>query len=425
MKPLRAASFRTQITWATVALVGVSMVVLTLLVQLVLATIVRADVSTTLSDRSAVVIKAVKVTSDGRFDVPDSVLDTGIAVYDDAGTLVAGALPKRLAEQGEDLASDKVATSVDGKGNARLLAQPFTKNGHSGVVVLSTDVGPYEAAETYALIASMVLGLIVTAAAAWVSRWITRRALRPVADMARTAADWSEHHTSQRFALGPPDNELTQLGATLDRLLDRVTIALNGEQRLTAELAHELRTPLTGVLGSAELALMRPNLAPEVRADLEEIATSARRMSATISGLLDIARGSSDSHATCTVDSVTSTLTLDAISVEGEGTLTIGAPREVVCRALEPLLDNARRHAAREVRLVVSENAGRINLAVIDDGPGLSPADLESVFAPGRSGSGGTGLGLGIARRAARSAGGDLAARPGPGGRFVVSLPKA
>ncbi len=85
MKVRRAASFRTQITRATVALVGVSMVVLTLLLQLVLSTIVRADVSTTLTDRSEVVIRAVKVTGDGRFDVPDSVLDSGIAVYDEAG----------------------------------------------------------------------------------------------------------------------------------------------------------------------------------------------------------------------------------------------------------------------------------------------------------------------------------------------------
>ena len=83
--------------------------------------------------------------------------------------------------------------------------------------------------------------LLVVAVAA---RWLLGAALRPVARMTRQAAEWSEHDLDRRFALGAPHDELTELAATLDSLLDRVAASLRHEQRFSAELSHELRTPL-------------------------------------------------------------------------------------------------------------------------------------------------------------------------------------
>ena len=75
--------------------------------------------------------------------------------------------------------------------------------------------------------------------------------------MTRQAADWSEHDLDRRFALGPPHDELTELAATLDGLLDRLAASLRHERRFSAELSHELRTPLARVIAEAELALRR------------------------------------------------------------------------------------------------------------------------------------------------------------------------
>ena len=75
--------------------------------------------------------------------------------------------------------------------------------------------------------------------------------------MAERAEDWSAQNLARRFDLGLPVNELSQLGQTLDHLLDRVAQAIRAEQRLSAELAHEIRTPLAAIRGSAELALLR------------------------------------------------------------------------------------------------------------------------------------------------------------------------
>ena len=85
----------------------------------------------------------------------------------------------------------------------------------------------------------------------------SRASLRPVARMTRQAAAWSEHDLDRRFALGEPHDELTELAATLDGLLDRLAASLRREQRFSAELSHELRTPLARVIAEAELALRR------------------------------------------------------------------------------------------------------------------------------------------------------------------------
>jgi signal transduction histidine kinase len=98
-----------------------------------------------------------------------------------------------------------------------------------------------------------------------------------------------------------------------------------------------------------------------------------------------------------------------------------------VHRALAPLVDNARRHARSRVAIEISAVDGLVRAAVRDDGPGLDSERAEHVFAPGvrRSGDGhrGAGLGLPLARRLARSCGGDVTVGEGPGGCFVLALP--
>jgi signal transduction histidine kinase len=67
-----------------------------------------------------------------------------------------------------------------------------------------------------------------------------------------------------------------------------------------------------------------------------------------------------------------------------------------------------------------------VTLSVIDDGPGVSPAIRETLFEPGTTyGTGGAGLGLGIARRVARSFGGDIAVlTPVSGAAFELTVPR-
>jgi signal transduction histidine kinase len=254
--------------------------------------------------------------------------------------------------------------------------------------------------------------------------------------MTKQAAEWSEHDLDRRFDLGPPHDELTALSATLDGLLARVSSSLRHEQRFSAEVAHELRTPLAGVRGEAELALHAHDTPPEVRAALEQILAGTERMEAVIDTLLAAARadarsvpGAADAEgaaraAVGAVEQVAHSAGVQLRVKAPPDAPTVGADADLVAQALHPLLDNAVRHARGAVTVAISSDRAEVVFSVEDDGDGIGDANAEALFEPGASGAGGAGLGLALARRLARSCGGDVSAVSSrDGGRFLLRLP--
>ena len=430
-------SLRRQLVLLTSAVTALGVVVLALLVQLILARTADNSLDNVLDDRADVVVGAVgDASSDTSIVVPSDRIEAGVAVYDASGRLVGGSVPAEFRSQYGALSTSGDRRTVDVSETARIRAQPFTTpGGAEGVVVVSEQTRPYEQAEHYAFVVSLGAGALLVGMAAGLTAWVSRRTLQPVAAMAHTAHDWSEHDLGRRFDLGPATNELTALGDTLDTLLDKVAAAIRSEQRLTAELAHELRTPLTAIQGTAELALLRPGLPAGHREDLAEIRVAAERMAATISGLLDLARsGATPEAATARLRSVVAEAVETAggerpgLTVDLPVDHVVGLPHTLAVRALVPVLDNALR-LAEHVRVAAApDGRGFVAVRVVDDGPGV-PADRRaSVFVPGHTdGSGsGAGLGLALARRIARSAGGDVLLDDAVGQTtFVIRLPLA
>ena len=252
-------SFRAKIVVSTVLLMAVAMVLVGLGIQLLLDQTARRDIDRVLNERAAAMITVVDDASGGDLTVPPDSLSPGAAVFASDGTFVAGTVEPDAREAAQRLGREAQEQRMTvGDDEVRLLAVPFTtSNGAKGTMVVGAETAPYERSELYALLATAILGLLVVAGSAVIALRVTRQALRPVAQMADRAADWSEHDLEHRFDLGPATNELAALGQVLDRLLDRVASVILAEQRLTAELAHELRTPLTSIKGSADLALLR------------------------------------------------------------------------------------------------------------------------------------------------------------------------
>jgi signal transduction histidine kinase len=309
------------------------------------------------------------------------------------------------------------------------------------------SLGPYLQTRKIALVASLALALCALISVAAAAGWLITRALRPVARMTRQASQWSEQDLDRRFGLGPGADELTQLGNTLDALLDRLATTLRHEQRLSAEISHELRTPLANITAEAQYALRYGNPTDEARATLEHILQSARQLGRTLETLMAAARAqldprrSSADAAACVHAAIRATRSSDrsagpeiAVKVPAQP-VRVAAEQELVERILAPLLENACRYARGHITLSVDGGPDTVRFVVQDDGPGIAVAQEEEIFRPGRSTAAstgstisitGAGLGLALSRRLARSAGGEVTAASNPGGAcLTVTLPAA
>src|SRR4051794_36515015 len=434
-------TLRARVTLAAMGVFAVGLLAFSGLFNILLASRLDADASAVLRTRAAAQRATLDISHGGLRTVEgprDAALDR------DAWVIAAGREIERPAV--ESAAVARAVSSLAGvthvtektvPGSIRLRAAPVRgpDGDRRGTIVVGVSLVPYEHTRRIALVGTAILSLVLLIGAAVAVRWAVRSALRPIAEMTARAADWSERDLHQRFQLGPPRDELTTLAATFDGLLRRIEAVLRHEQRLSAEMAHELRTPLTGLRGEAELAVLRDDLDTESRVAFERMLASSSRMQNVIETLLESARTQAAGSATSSdpVPAVREALAAVANAARSRGVemrlseppseLVVDASPAVVTQALYPLLENGVRHACGSVEVAVARENGHVTVAVRDDGPGLEGRDPDELFAPGVSSSGGAGLGLPLARRLARSCGGDVIAGKGAGGQFELRLP--
>jgi two-component system, OmpR family, sensor kinase len=435
---------RDRVTLATTLVLAVGLALLTLGLNLLLSHQLDKDLSSVLRERAGVQLAAITIQQ-GRVvsrEAPnDETLDEQAWIYQGARGVHRSAASPSVQRAADMLAAaSRPGAEASVAGAVRLRAEPIFTDNHArrvGAVVVGASLVPYEHTERLALAATILLDLFLLTAGVLLARRAVGKALQPVAEMTQRAADWSEHDLDRRFDLGPPRDELTSLSATLDGLLARIASSLRHEQRFSAEMAHELRTPLSGVRAEAELAL-RGELPRDVRDSLEQILRGTERMQSVIDTLLKSAPGNAPTIPGSASAREAATLAIDGVRSAGTRAgvrlalapvtdeLRVGAEEDIVAQALQPLLDNAVRHAHENVSLSVSRERSEIRFAVQDDGAGPDELDANTLFEPGESSVGSAGLGLALARRLARSCGGevtvDLSAR---GGRFILCLPAA
>jgi signal transduction histidine kinase len=414
--------------------------------NVVLDSRLSSDATNLLHDRATAELSTLRVV-DGRLvaaEAPDdAALDRQVWVFAGARSLEHPRVPPRLDRAAAALAGGGRRTVE--VGSTRLYAVPIVRRGRRlGTVVAGVSLQPYQRTARIALVSSIILGVLLLAGVTLLTRWLVRAALRPVAAMTRQAADWSERDLDRRFGLGDPNDELTELAATLDRLLERLAASLRHEQRFSAELSHELRTPLSRLSARAELALRHPRDEPGYREALTSILDDAAQMTRAVDALVAAARteagprGTSDARTAA--DRAVSTCAPLAerrhVSLELDASAPgprVGVDADLVERILHPLVENACQYGNSSVRVSVRADDGGVVFDVVDDGPGVEPADAERIFEPGvrgaASGNGqagaGAGLGLSLARRLAQAADGSVSVEPGRGGRFRVRLPVA
>jgi len=451
----RRRGIRTRLLTAVVVSVGLALVVIVAGFNLLLAGSLSRNADSMARARAEAEAAAIEVAG-GRVELPDQPDSGGL----ESQTWVfrgGDALESPGVSEALDTAAASVAANpgqmIDVPGqHTRLYATPAS-DAPDVVVVAGVSLVPYERVQRMALLGSCVLAGLLFIVVVLVSRWMLRRALQPVARMTADVDSWSDHDLDRRFMAGEPYDELSQLAATLDGLLDRLSASLRREQRFSAEMSHELRTPLAKVQAEAELALRRPREPAEYRTTLETVMRNARQMNAVVETLVTASRQESGlARGRCGASLV---LEHSAESCEGlarvrdlrvmldlpDERLTLGVDLDVAVGVLKPLLENACRFARSEIRLSARRDGAFVTLGVEDDGPGVHADEVERIFEAGVRGSAaqasvapsrgeaairspeGAGLGLALARRLAHAAGGEVSASAADGGLFVVRLP--
>jgi len=293
---------------------------------------------------------------------------------------------------------------------------------------------------------ALAVWLLVVLAASAIAWWLSRRILRPVADVAATAEAIASGDLGARL----PDSVGDELGALsvsfnhmadeVERVVERLEAAAERERRFTADVAHELRTPLTGM--SASAAILREQLTElpdKIRRPAGILVDDVSRMRDLVLELLELARLDAGEEAPRIEPLRLRAAVASVVRTDGEDrAFTIDVPADVVVladptrlrRILSNLVTNAVRHGQGEVHVTSAGDGDDVLLHVTDDGPGLAPGEERRVFdrffkSEQSRAAGGSGLGLAIAHTHARSMGGDLVARNhrGHGARFTLRLP--
>ena len=288
-------------------------------------------------------------------------------------------------------------------------------------------------------------GLLLLAGALLVSLALvyplSRSITRPVEQLTAAVEAYGRGDVAKRSGLDDSQDEVGRLARTFDEMADRIQATRRAEKELLANVSHELRTPLARIRVAMELIDARDdNVRRRIAVVSEEVdelerlvsdvltaskldlaATPLRKVRVQVSDLVEKSRRRAIALS-------------QAVETDVEPGLTLDADEPLLVRALDNLLDNARKYGGAQPVCVEAHRAGgHVRLAVRDHGPGIPSSELSMVFDPFFRGSAvrgqasGFGLGLALARRVAEAHGGTIRAinADGGGARLELLLPAA
>lgn len=202
-----------------------------------------------------------------------------------------------------------------------------------------------------------------------------------------------------------------------------------------AAVSHEFKTPLAGITGGIELLQDHDMAEPDRQRFLGHIAADADRLAQLVTRLLDLARADmAEPQADASSDPLAVARRIAdafrgpsfAIAI-GFSTALRALPQATLQAALTTLFENARQADAARVDVTAQASDTHLTLLVADDGHGVPPKDVPRLFEAfftSRRATGGTGLGLPIARSLLKASGGDIELRASEiGAAFAIRLP--
>ncbi|MBL8711013.1 MAG: HAMP domain-containing protein [Rhodospirillaceae bacterium] len=257
-----------------------------------------------------------------------------------------------------------------------------------------------------------------------------RNQVKPIKRLAQAADDFGKGREVLDFRTTGA-TEVALAGQAFNQMRNRIRRQIVQRTEMLAGVSHDLRTPLTRM--KLQLAMMGDG------GDIGDLKKDVADMERMIGAYLAFARGEGMEQPTPTdivelVEDVASDARRHGAEIQlilPAGEIVVPLRRDAVRRALDNVVGNAQRYAGH-ITVTVVLKPRHVEVMVDDDGPGIPPTAREEVFKPffrleqsRNQETGGTGLGLTIARDIIRGHGGDLELRDSPQGglRAVVRLP--
>jgi heavy metal sensor kinase len=360
---------------------------------------------------------------------------------------------KRFPGEGETSYNERSVRLTDGTG-ALMISHVHSIDGRSLLIRLGYSVAhlQYRMKEFTGL---LLLALpFALAAVGFTAYSLTRRALDPLASMAKQAEQITPSRLQERLPIENPDDELGHIARVFNGLLGRLENSFEQLRRFTSDASHELRTPLAALQSVGEMGLQKEYSVAEYRDILGSMLEEVTRLTRMVESLLTISRADAGEVRLQTsvfslVDLVHEAIGLVDILADERGqrfTVTtskdylVRADRLLLRQAILNVLHNAVKYSpvGGEIRITLSQEAegGATNpcltVEIIDEGPGIPEEQQAKVFDrfyrvdQGRSReTGGAGLGLAIAKWAVQVNGGEIGVKTSPMGgcNFFIRMP--
>lgn len=448
--PLRrtgwSRSLRVRTTALAVAVVGVALVIGGLTLVMLLRNALTDQVRTTARLRAVDVAGVLESGTPPEGLAVNDEEDLVIQVLDSSKKVVASSAnitgEPMLADLAPGRSTEIRRTPVGGDHSFLLVAvRADAPSGRFTVLVgRSTDL---VTDSTGLVVVVLTGGLPLLVMLVGFTTWrVVGRTLAPVDAIRREVDEISAFELHRRVPDSAADDEIARLAATMNRMLDRLETSHDQQRRFVSDASHELRSPVATIRQHAEVALAHPG--QTTAEELAEVVLAEDlRVQRLVEDLLLLARA--DEHTvrrtrrTVDLDDVvfeeadrlrsTTSLQVDVSGVTGGR--VAGDPAQLR-RVLRNLGDNAARHARSVVRFSLRDDGEHIELAVEDDGDGVTAVERERIFerfvrlddARTRD-DGGSGLGLAIVSEIITAHGGSvrMAESALRGARVDVVLP--
>lgn len=287
------------------------------------------------------------------------------------------------------------------------------------------------------LLATTALTALLAAA---VGRWAARRTLEPLRAVAAAASSVARGDLDATVdASGDPD--LQPLADAFNTTTAELRARVERDARFAGDVSHELRSPVTTLVNAAEvLGNRRSELSSAGQEALDLLRSELERFRQLMTDLLEISSGDHLGPAAAEpvrVDELVREVAdqqagrpVTRVEASAEGAVVTGDARRLQ-QVVRNLVANAQAHGEGVREVTIVRVADRVRICVLDDGPGVAPADRERVFdrfyrgRSSRSRLDGSGLGLAIVAEHVRVHGGRVHVQDGTprGAAFVVELP--